>query len=188
MGRWEPNAPGRLQQAALELFSEQGFDETTVAEIAERAGLTERTFFRHFADKREVLFGGANSLLDLVKRGAADAPADATPLAAAESALLAAGSALQQRPAFARQRRCVIAANAELLERELNKLAAMAETIADALRGRGVAGPTADLTAEIAVAVFKVGFERWTDSQEPCDLTVVLQDLLVDLRAVVGDS
>ena len=74
MGRWEPNARGRLEQAAMELYLERGFDQTTVAEIAERAGLTERTFFRHFADKREVLFAGAGALQELLVSAVAGAP------------------------------------------------------------------------------------------------------------------
>ena len=79
MSRWQPNARGRLEQAALELYAERGFDQTTVAEIAERAGLTERTFFRHFADKREVLFWGQDALIELVTTGIADAPGSASP-------------------------------------------------------------------------------------------------------------
>ena len=123
MGRWEPNARGRLEQAALELYGERGFEQTTVAEIAKRAGLTERTFFRHFADKREVLFGGAGALQELLVRTVADAPDSAAPIDAMAAALEAAGALLQERREFARQRQAVIAANAELRERELIKLA-----------------------------------------------------------------
>ena len=78
MGRWEPDARGRLMQAALELYGERGFEQTTVAEIAQRAGLTERTFFRHFADKREVLFSG--EVDDLVLSALADARPSAAPI------------------------------------------------------------------------------------------------------------
>src|SRR5277367_3609988 len=78
--RWEPNAAGRLAQAAMELYSERGFEQTTVAEIAARAGLTERTFFRHFADKREVLFAGADGLRDLMVRAVAEAPVGLAPI------------------------------------------------------------------------------------------------------------
>src|SRR6516162_6467851 len=80
MGRWEPDARGRLAKAAMVLYAEQGFERTTVAEIAARAGLTERTFFRHFADKREVLFYGMERLRGLLARAVADAPASAAPM------------------------------------------------------------------------------------------------------------
>jgi AcrR family transcriptional regulator len=96
MGRWEPDARGRLAKAAMTLYAEQGFEQTTVAEIAARAGLTERTFFRHFADKREVLFYGMEILRDLLVRAVADAPASATPVDAVGAALQAAGSMLQE--------------------------------------------------------------------------------------------
>ena len=92
MGRWEPNARGRLEQAALELYGERGFEQTTVAEIAKRAGLTERTFFRHFADKREVLFWGAGALQELLVSTVADAPDSAAPIDAVAAALEAAGA------------------------------------------------------------------------------------------------
>ena len=104
MGRWEPDARGRLEQAALELYGERGFEQTTVAEIAERAGLTERTFFRHFADKREVLFGGAGVLEELLVSTVADAPESAAPIDAVAAALEAAGAVLQERRELARQR------------------------------------------------------------------------------------
>src|SRR5471030_1118247 len=126
MGRWEPNARGRLERAALELYGERGFDQTTVAEIAERAGLKERTFFRHFADKREVLFWGAGSLQELLVNAVADAPDSLAPIDAVAAALEAAGALLQQRREFSRQRQSIIAANAELQERELIKLASLA--------------------------------------------------------------
>src|SRR5215469_13715779 len=80
MSRWEPNARGRLEQAALELYCERGFDQTTVTEISERAGLTERTFFRYFADKREVLFWGQEHLRDLYVRAIVAAPETDAPI------------------------------------------------------------------------------------------------------------
>src|ERR1700691_1650442 len=104
MSRWEPNARGRLEQAALELYVEPGFEQTTVAEIAKRAGLTERTFFRHFADKREVLFGGAGALQELLVTCVADAPDSTPPIDAVMAALEAAGALLQERREYSRQR------------------------------------------------------------------------------------
>src|SRR5438445_6093672 len=133
MGRWEPNARGRLEQAALEPFQERGYARTTVEEIARRAGLTERTFFRHFTDKREVLFWGAGALQELVVSTVASAPDSAAPIDVVAAALEAAGARLQQRREFARQRQSIIAANPELQERELIKLASLASVLTDAL-------------------------------------------------------
>src|SRR6202451_1924275 len=117
MGRWEPNARGRLMQAAFALYGERGFEQTTVAQIAERAGLTERTFFRHFSDKREVLFGGSVLLQDLLVTAVTEAPASATPMEAVARALDALGTMFVGRRDFARQRQAIIAASAELRER-----------------------------------------------------------------------
>ena len=105
MGRWEPNARGRLEQAAMELYVDRGFEQTTVAEIAKRAGLTERTFFRYFADKREVLFAGAGSLQDFLVGTLASAPDSAAPIDAVAVALEAAGALLQGRRPLPRPRR-----------------------------------------------------------------------------------
>src|SRR5580700_6480294 len=138
MSRWEPNARGRLEQAALDLYVERGFEQTTVAEIARRAGLTQRTFFRHFADKREVLFAGAGALQEFMVSAVASAPDSAAPIDAVAAALEAAANLLQERREYSRHRMAVIAANPELQERELIKLASLASAIAAALRGRGV--------------------------------------------------
>src|SRR5580658_8048839 len=119
VGRWEPNARGRLEQAAMELYSERGFEQTTVAEIAERAGLTERTFFRHFVDKREVLFWGAAALQDLLVKAVAEAPESASAIDIIGGAIEVAGGVLQERREFARERQHIILANPELQEREL---------------------------------------------------------------------
>jgi AcrR family transcriptional regulator len=161
MARWQGDARGRLERAAMELYCERGFDNTTVAEIAERAGLTERTFFRHFADKREVLFGGAHELENLMARAVTNAPGSAPPLTAVAAGLEVAAELLDQRAQFARQRQAIIASNAELRERELIKLASLSAALADALRRRGINDPGARLTSEVAVGVFKVAFERW---------------------------
>src|SRR5215472_10301163 len=122
MGRWEPDARGRLERAALELYGERGFEQTTVAEIAARAGLTERTFFRHYADKREVLFGGSTPLRDAIAAAVAEAPADAGPVDAVAAGLTVVAEALEQRRDFARRRQRIIAANPGLQEREASKL------------------------------------------------------------------
>jgi len=186
MGRWEPNARGRLEQAAMELFIERGFEQATVTEIARRAGLTQRTFFRHFADKREVLFWGQGALQELLVSTVASAPASAAPIDAVAAALEAAGASLQERHEHARQRQAIINANPELRERELIKLATLASAIAEALRHRGVSNPAASLTAEAGIAVFKVAFERWVSDPGQPDLPKIIRQSLDDLRAVTA--
>ena len=186
MGRWEPNARGRLERAALELYLERGFDQTTVAQIAARAGLTERTFFRHFADKREVLFSGAVQLQEFLVKTLASAPESATPIDAVAAAFEAAGALLQERRDYAWQRQAVIAANAELQERELIKLAALASAMTDTLRQRGVTDPAASLAAEAGIAVFKIAFERWAGGTSQADLPQVIRESLDELKAVTA--
>jgi AcrR family transcriptional regulator len=186
VSRWEPNARGRLEQAALELYGERGFEQTTVAEIAERAGLTERTFFRHFADKREVLFAGAGSLQELLVDIVTTAPDAAAPIDAVAAALEAAGRLLQERPEYALRRQRVIAANTELQERELIKLASLASALADTLRRRGVKDPAASLTAEAGIAVFKIAFELWVNETSQGDLPLLIRESLVEMRAVTA--
>ncbi|HEX4220000.1 MAG TPA: TetR family transcriptional regulator [Acidimicrobiales bacterium] len=184
MVRWQPDGRGRLEEAAVALYGERGFENTTVAEIAARAGLTERTFFRHFADKREVLFWGASSLQDLLVDTVAGAPDGASPLEAVATAIEAAGAFLQERRDYSRQRQAIIAASPELRERELIKLASLASALAEALRGRGVREPAASLTAEVAVAVFKVAFARWVETTNKKPLPRVMRDSLDELKAV----
>jgi AcrR family transcriptional regulator len=186
MARWEPDSRGRLEQAALALYGERGFENTTVAEIAERAGLTERTFFRYFADKREVLFGGAGMLQDLLVGAVAAAPSSAAPIDAVAAALDAAGALLQERGEFARQRQAVIAASADLRERELIKLAALAAALAEALRNRGVDEAAASLTAEAGIAVFRVAFEQWVEDPAQRDLPTLMRASLDELRALTA--
>jgi len=188
MGRWEPNARGRLEQAALELYVERGYEQTTVAEIAERAGLTERTFFRHFADKREVLFAGAGALQELLVTAVAGAPDAVAPLEAVAAALEAAGAQLQERRDHSRRRQSVIDANPALQERELIKLAALASALAGALRRRGVTGPAASLTAEAGIAVFKIAFERWISETGQSDLPRLIRESLDELRTVTAGA
>ena len=188
VGRWEPNGRGRLERAALELYVERGFENTTVAEIAERAGLTERTFFRHFADKREVLFSGSTGLEELLGERIAAAPRRTVPIEAVLSALEAVGAMIQQRGDWSQQRQAVIAANAELRERELIKLASLTAAMAEALRRRGVKDPAASLTAEAGMAAFKVGFERWVQSPRNRDLPRLIRESLEQLKAVTSGS
>ncbi|MFD5074361.1 TetR family transcriptional regulator [Streptomyces sp. NPDC058371] len=186
MGRWEPNARGRLEQAALDLYSERGFEQTTAAQIAERAGLTERTFFRHYADKREVLFGNAHALEEAFVETLAGTPDTAAPLDAMASTLETIAAYFLERHEFARQRQAVIMANAELRERELIKLASLSSALAATLRLRGVREPAASLTAEAGIAVFKVGFERWVGEGGERTLADFLRESVDELRAVAA--
>ena len=186
MGRWQPDSAGRLVQAALALFGERGFDETTAEEIARQAGLTERTFFRYFADKREVLFYGANELKDSLVRLVVEAPASATPIEAVTAALEGAGTELQARREFAQRRQAVIAANPELRERELIKLANIASAIAEALRERGTSATTAMLAAETGMTIFRVAVDRWVEGTDEQDLPSVIRASLDELRAVTA--
>lgn len=184
MSRWEPNARGRLEEAALDLYTERGFDETTVAEIAERAGLTERTYFRHFSDKREVLFGGQDQLAQLFVDAVAGADGSLPPLDVVGAALAATGPFFEGRHEQARRRQAVIAANPSLQERELIKLSAIASAMADALRRRGVAESASTLAAEAGMAIFKVAFERWINRGEPDQLPRFIRGALDELRTV----
>jgi AcrR family transcriptional regulator len=186
MSRWEPNARGRLLQAALELYVERGFEQTTVAEIAKLAGLTERTFFRYFADKREVLFWGAAALQELLVSTVAGAPDSEAPITVIGTAIEAAGAVFQEGREGALLRQSVIAANAELQERELIKLASLASAMADALRKRGVSDPGASLSAEAGIAVLKIAFERWINETSPQDLPQLIRELFAELKVVTG--
>jgi AcrR family transcriptional regulator len=148
MTRWEPDARGRLEQAAIELFSLRGFDDTTVTEIAKRAGYSERTFFRHYADKREVLFGGQSFMSDVYRNTINGAPSSLSPFEMVFKALTAVGEFLEGRREFAKIRQKIITANPELKERELLKGAYFAGVVAETLRGRGVSESTANLASD----------------------------------------
>jgi AcrR family transcriptional regulator len=187
MGRWEPDARGRLAKAAMELYGEHGFEQTTVAEIAARAGLTERTFFRHFADKREVLFYGMEMLRGLLTQAVADAPASATAMDAVGAAFEAAGAMFQENPERVRLRDAIVSGHAELRERELIKLAAMAAAVAGALRDRGIPEPAASLAAETGVAVFKVAFARWISDPGQPDLPRIFRESMAELKGALAD-
>ncbi|GIF53897.1 TetR family transcriptional regulator [Asanoa ferruginea] len=186
MGRWEADASGRLREAALQLYVERGFEQTTVAEIAARAGLTARTFFRHFADKREVLFGGAADLQAHLVDALATAPTSASPMQAVGAALDAAAAALGQHREHSVQRQSVINSNAELRERELIKMATLSNALAEGLRQRGVHEPDASLAAETGIVVLRVAYERWISEPDGPDLAQTMRDALDRLKTVAG--
>jgi AcrR family transcriptional regulator len=186
MGRWEPGGRGRLERAALDLYRERGFEQTTVAEIAARAGLTERTFFRHFADKREVLFAGAGELQHFLLTATDNALDSAPPIEAIAAALQAAAAGFEERREYSLQRQAVITANAELQERELIKLASLSAALAEMLRQRGVTSPAASLTAEAGIAVFKIAFDLWIDESNQQSLSQLIRTSLDELKAVTA--
>lgn len=186
MSRWEPNAHGRLTQAAMELFRERGFEKTTVEEIAARAGLTERTFFRYFTDKREVLFWGAKALEKELTEGVASAPLDLAPIDAVATSLESAAAGFEARRDFARARHALIAAHAELMERELIKLATLAAALTETLKKRGVPASAAMLAAEAGVAVLKIGFEQWVTDPKRRKLAHHLRAAFAELEAVTA--
>jgi len=172
----------------MELFAERGFEQTTVTEIAARAGLTQRTFFRHYADKREVLFAGAPVLEEFLVSSVASAPDSAAPIDVVAAAVVAVGAVMQERREYSRQRQAVIDAHPELQERELIKLASLASAIAGALRKRGVGDPAASLTAEAGIAVLKVAFTQWVYQTAPADLPQLMRASFGELKAVTAAS
>jgi len=183
--RWEPGARERLQAAALELFASRGFEQTTAAEIAQAVGLTERTFFRHFADKREVLFYGQDQFLQVFIDGVDAAPADASPLEVIACALRSAGSFFpDERRAYARLRESVIEKNPALYERERHKLAGLATAVAAALRARGFGEPAATLAAESGATVFGIAFSQWIREDEARSLPDIASSVLRELRSL----
>jgi AcrR family transcriptional regulator len=163
MSRWKPNAADRLAAAALELFVEQGYESTTVVEIAERAGLTKSTFFRYFKDKREVLFG-SNGMGALLVEGIESAPASAGPLEAIGHAVELVGREVfpPERRATVRRRRAVIAAHPELQEREALKGLGLVASMVEALRARGATELEAGVAAQLAALALTMALERWT--------------------------
>jgi len=164
MGRWEPGARERLVVAAVDLFTEQGYDATTVAQIAERAGVTKSTFFRHFPDKRELLVAGQETLSRLMAEGIAEAPANATPLEAVAVGLERASTAMSTvSRELAPRLKAAVAASAELQERDALKSVSLAAAMTAALVARGVPGPTAALAGELGVLAFKRGYAEWSD-------------------------
>jgi len=188
VGRWQPDARERLERAALELFVEQGFPETTVPQITARAGLTTRTFFRHFTDKREVLFAGEGEIPAQVAQLMADAPVPLSPMALIVDGLQTfAATRFEGQREHLRIRRAVIQADEGLRERELRKLAALSDAIRQGFRDRGVDDVTSTLAAQVAVTVFSVSVGRWLDSEVEQPLAGVVLDTLGALQSVTAD-
>ncbi len=188
MARWEPNANGRLTEAAMALFAERGYANTTVADIAARAGLTERTFFNHFADKREVLFAGSEHFVSMIVEALRAAPADLAPLDAVVAAYKSTSDFFQQRRAFARKRAELIAAHPELQERELIKMMSVAAAVREVLQQRGASPAAATLAAEAGTAILRVGFEQWVNDTHDRSLAFHLRAARRQLDAVVSPA
>ncbi|MGH3279901.1 MAG: TetR/AcrR family transcriptional regulator [Trebonia sp.] len=164
MARWEPGARERLIVAAVDLFTEQGYDATTVTQIAERAGVTKSTFFRYFPDKRELLVAGQETLSRLLAEGIAEAPAGASPLEAVAAGLkLASGAMGPMNRDLGPRLKAAVAASAELQERDALKSVGLAAAMTTALIARGVPDPTAHLAAELGVLAFKRGYVEWSE-------------------------
>jgi AcrR family transcriptional regulator len=184
MGRWRPDARARLQEAALTLYGERGYEETTVAEIAERAGLTKRTFFRYFADKREVLFWGSEVLEQQMAAAIEAAPASASALGMIGAALEAAAVRFEEVREFAGPRHRIIASSPELRERELIKASSLAAAMAQALRARGFGDTAAALTAHTGITIVHVAFEQWVNDPSQTPFQQIAKDALAQLREI----
>jgi AcrR family transcriptional regulator len=184
MARWEPGARQRMVLAAVDLFTEQGYDATTVAQIAERAGVTKSTFFRHFADKREILVAGQEALSRLLTEGIAEAPETASPLEAVAAGLERASSAMgPMNRELGPRLKAAIAASAELQERDALKSVGLAAAMTNALVARGVSEPVAHLAGEMGVLAFKRGYAEWLEADRNTEgglapyTTAALEDL-----------
>lgn len=189
MARWEPGAPERLQRAALELFATRGYEQTTATEIAQSVGLTERTFFRHFSDKREVLFHGQDVFVQAFLDGVDAAPPDASPFEIVACALRSAAALFpDERRPHSRTRQSVIEQNSALRERESHKLADLATTVADALRARGVGDVAATLAAESGATVFGIAFTQWIREGEQRSLADLSADVLGELLTLTAQA
>ncbi|MFD4787709.1 TetR/AcrR family transcriptional regulator [Streptomyces sp. NPDC058459] len=185
MARWDPGTEGRLAQAALELFAERGYEDVTVTHIAERAGITRRSYFRYFPDKREVLFAGSDRLPPALAEAVLTADDSAAPLPAVLEAFAQIGSRLVEVIEHAAERRAVIDASPELQERERTKLAALADAARQALRERGVDSDHAKLVARMATIAFQSAFERWVYTDGERDFPSCLQSVTDSLRGAL---
>ncbi|MEU6481015.1 TetR family transcriptional regulator [Streptomyces sp. NPDC047017] len=184
MARWQPDAPGRLAAAALDLFEERGYENTTVTGIAERAGLTKSTFFRYFPDKREVLFGGGE-VSGLLAEGIASAPSAAGPLDAVADALDALGRTFftADRREFSARRQAVLNANPELREREALKRIDLTTSTIEALNHRGVPPLTARVAAKLGMLAWEIAYAQWLDTDNSEDFGPLARQALAAVRA-----
>lgn len=176
----------RLERAALELFTERGFDRTTTAQIAARAGVTERTYFRHFPDKREVLFASEAELRDVVAAALANAPRDLKVLPTLRAALREVVPLIERNRPLAALRAPIIAASPALVEREHAKTAALTELIAQTLQQQGIEGQTALLAARVAMGAFATAIRRWAIGAPGGSLQEAVDQTFAELRDMVA--
>jgi AcrR family transcriptional regulator len=188
MPRWEHGSEDRLKQAALELFDEQGFEDTSTIEIAARAGVTNRTFFRYFADKREVLSADADDLRTILVEKLRQAPDFTEPLRAVIGVLAEFDWEMLGPRDMQRRRHAVIAANPELLERDLVKHQTIAVEFTAVLRQRGVGADVARLAARVGVQLFLTAYEDWLQAGDGADLSKISESLMSLLAAIVPAS
>jgi AcrR family transcriptional regulator len=189
MGRWEPDARGRLLRAALEMFAEQGYEATSAAQIAARAGLTKTTLFRQFADKREILFQGQESLVEVATAGVKSSPLEASPLELLRSGVRAlCDTHVVEQQEIGRQINALIAASADLRERATFKRATIATALADALAERIGDSRLAGVLADIGVRAYYDGFDRWIDTRRDESLWSVVSDELTALWDAIGHA
>ena len=170
----------------MALFAERGYAKTTVGDIAERAGLTERTFFNHFSDKREVLFAGSEHFVSMVVDAARAAPRSASPLDAVCAAYESTSDFFDERRPFARKRGALIAAHPDLQERELIKMMSLAAAVAEVLKQRGTSASAATLAAETGAAILRVAFEQWVQDPKDRSLAFHLRAARRQLEGIVG--
>jgi AcrR family transcriptional regulator len=184
VGRWQPDSEARLVRAAIELFSSQGYEATSIAAIAKRAGLSPSTFFRYFHDKREILFSGQNSFAEMFAGAISEAPVRATALEAVAYALTALGERVFERDTrdLARLRQSAIASSPDLLERELLKRASLSASIASALRERGLEEPSATLVAEIGLLAFRTALTEWSKLDDERTFAQLAESTLARLK------
>ncbi|MBE8519965.1 TetR/AcrR family transcriptional regulator [Amycolatopsis sp. H6(2020)] len=182
MARWDPGTADRLRKAALELYAEHGYDAVTITQIAERAGITRRSYFRYFPDKREVLFAGSEQLPPAVAEAVLAAEEGESPLRTALAALAEVGTRVTQLVDPSPERRAVIAATPELRERERSKAAAITSAIREGLERRGTRPEPAKAAAQVATIVFGDAFDRWIDAAGKRDFPACLKTAAATLR------
>ncbi|MFI9559076.1 TetR/AcrR family transcriptional regulator [Nonomuraea endophytica] len=186
MSRWEPDATGRMVAAALDLYETRGYESTTATDIAIRAGVTERTFFRHFSDKREVLFAGSSDLENLILQGIADA-GDVPALDMALNAYRTAAPIFETTRDFIVRRARVVLDNPNLRERELLKMHSLAVVIRNAMIDRGVPPTASAVAAECATSVFTIAFEKWIDGAESEGLILAIESVARELKSIADE-
>ncbi|WP_353648214.1 TetR family transcriptional regulator [Nakamurella sp. A5-74] len=187
MPRSGAEARDRLERAALELYRQRGYDQTTIADIATEAGVTQRTFFRHFTDKREVLFSVEGRQQEALARALAEVPSTVPPLATMLQAFRSMAPVLEDNRPLAVARHSVITVTPALRERELLKEAALSDVVAAALRERGLPDWRATLLAQVGTAALGHAIHTWV-ADPSSDIDTLIGRAFADLRAFTDDD